>query len=323
MLEPLLKRFPALRTRDVEEMRAWLEPMLSLRGIDMPQAGQRFDCMLNHCQLRDISLVYAQYGSPFTMRLQQNDFFLHGFPLTGAGEATCNGQHVVVRPETGGIVAGPHSHASLRYDESFSHLVLKISPAALTRRLSLLLGKPVDPPLELTGRIRPTAAAAQLRLVKFLAEEVDRSEERLPDMMLCELEDAVVLNYLLNTEHNYSGLLAGAPPAAAPWQVRRAVDYMEQHWGEAITIEMLTQITETSARSLFQLFKKTHDVSPMVYLSQVRMRHAKAMLSSPAPETSVTKVGFLCGFSNMGNFAMKYFSAFGEKPSHTLRNSLR
>lgn len=58
----------------------------------------------------------------------------------------------------------------------------------------------------------------------------------------------------------------------------------------------------------------------MVFVRQVRLRHAKAMLSHPTPETSVTSVGFLCGFSNLGHFARNYFEAFGEHPSQTLRS---
>jgi transcriptional regulator GlxA family with amidase domain len=61
----------------------------------------------------------------------------------------------------------------------------------------------------------------------------------------------------------------------------------------------------------------------MVHLHRIRLRHAKAMLSQPDAGTSVTKVGFLCGFSNLEHFAMKYQSVFGEKPSETLRNSQR
>jgi transcriptional regulator GlxA family with amidase domain len=159
--------------------------------------------------------------------------------------------------------------------------------------------------------------------VTFLATELENHKGGLPDLVVAELEDAIIGNFLFANRHNYSDLLEGPPRAAAPWQVRRAVDYIEQHWDQPLTIEQLTHITETSARSLFLLFKKTYDVSPMVYLGQVRLRHARELLSQPAPGTSVTKIGFMCGFSNMGNFAMKYYGAFGEKPSDTLRSHRR
>lgn len=323
LAEPLLKSFPMVRTRDTDEVRAWLKPMFSVRDLDMPDRGRRFDCILNHCKLPGIALTYAQYGSRFNARLEQNDFFVQGFPISGSGEVRWNRSVKSVRLEAGGVAGGPGASATLAYDDEFSHLILKVSPTALTHRLSLLVDKPVEPPLQLTGWADPQVAAAQARLISFLAQELERTQGRLPGMVIAELEDAILVNFLLANQHNYSRLLTGVPRAAAPWQVRRAVDYMERHWDQAITIEKLTQITETSARSLFQLFKKTHDISPMVYLSKVRLRHARDMLSRPAPGISVTKVGFMCGFSNLGHFAMKYFAAFGEKPSDTLRNSLR
>ncbi|MGD0531698.1 MAG: helix-turn-helix domain-containing protein [Methyloceanibacter sp.] len=62
-----------------------------------------------------------------------------------------------------------------------------------------------------------------------------------------------------------------------------------------------------------------HGCSPMLFVKQVRMRHAKAMLTTPEAGTSVTSVAFACGFSNLGHFAKDYFQGFGELPSETLR----
>lgn len=320
---PLLDGFPLLRTRDVDELATWMGRNFAVRSINLPAKPDRFHCVLNHCGLSAISLTYASYGVPLQARLDHNDYFLQGFPLTGAGTAQWN-QHVVsVSPESGGIAGSPESEARFDYSGDFSNLILKISPAALVHRLSMLLDRPIDPPLRITGQPVPEKAAALGRLVRFLADELQEHRGRLPEPVIAELEEAVLVNFLFANEHNYSALLEGPPRAAAPWQVRRAVDYIEQHWDEPITIEQLTRITETSARSLFLLFKKTYDISPMVYLSQLRLRHARELLSEAAPGTSVTKVGFMCGFSNMGNFAMKYYGAFGEKPSDTLRNHRR
>jgi len=320
LCEPLLDSFPALRTQDAEELHDWLQSTLAVRRLDLPTRNDMFECAINHCQLSSISLSYARYGGAMRANLENNDFFVQGFPLTGDGEVEWNGEVVAVRPELGGIAGAPGSAGNISYNGDFSHLVLKIAPAALVHRLSILLDRPVDPPLQLIGPPRSTNAAAYGRLVRFFAQELEQRRGGLSALVLEELEDAVILNFLFANRHNYSEMLEGAPRAAAPWQVRRAVDYIEQHWAEPITIEQLTRITETSARSLFLLFRKTHGVSPMVYVGQVRMRHARELLSRPAPGTSVTKVGFMCGFSNMGTFAMKYYGAYGEKPSDTLRS---
>ena len=60
----------------------------------------------------------------------------------------------------------------------------------------------------------------------------------------------------------------------------------------------------------------------MVFARRIRLQRAKAILSDPTPETTVTSVGYSCGFSNLGNFARVYSDAFGELPSDTLKAHL-
>lgn len=317
----LLQKFPAIRTRSPEELQNWLKPVFAVRSIDMPDRGRAFDSVLNHCELPSIGLTYASYGSPLQVQISQNDYFVQGFPVSGSGEVRWNRHSTVVEQIGGGIVGGPGSEAMLTYGGTFAHIILKVSPAALTRKLSALIGRPVDPTLKLTGRpsSNPHYLAAQRRLLRFLIDELDRSEAILPPIVLAELEQAIIVTYLMANEHNYSHWLHGTPRAAAPWQIRRAVDYIEEHWDQPIAIEALVEVTQTTARSLFYLFQRTYGISPMTYVNRVRLRYARAMLSNPTPQTSVTTVGFSCGFSNMGHFARKYSEAFGEKPSDTLK----
>lgn len=317
----LLRRYPAIRTRVPEELRQWLTPLFAVRALDTPDRGRTFDSVVNHCELTAIGLTFARYGAPITARVSQNNFFVQGFPISGQGEVRWNGHTVLVDHAAGGIVGGPGSDAGLSYDASFAHLIVKFPPAVLTRKLSALIGRPIDPPLQLTGGSdsNPTHLAGQRRLIRFLAEEIDHAEGSLPPVALAEIEQSIIVAYLMATEHNYSHWLRGTPLAAAPWQIRRAADYIEQNWDRPITIEALTHVSGTSARSLFHLFKRTYGVSPMIFVRKIRLQRAQSMLSNPTPETSVTTVGVLCGFSNMGHFARSYYDAFGERPSETLK----
>lgn len=317
---PLLDTRPGLRTRDPDELLQWLSPVFSVRSLDIPAGGKMFDGIINHCELSSIGLTYASYGAPVQARISQLDCFVQGFPIRGTGEA-CWNRHRTAVETTGGVVGGPGSEGTLKYADDFAHVVLRVGSSALTRKLFALIGRPIDPPLQLTGRPvgNPRHHASQVRLLDYLIRELDRTEETLPAAVVEEIEQAVIVAYLNANEHNYSHLLQGTPRAAAPWQVRRAVDYIEANWDRAIAIEALVEETQTTARSLFYLFRRTYGISPMTYVNRVRLRHARAMLMHPTAETSVTSVGFICGFSNMGHFARKYQEAFGEKPSETLK----
>lgn len=319
----LLPSFSVLRSSDVDEAYSWLRTVHGIGEVRSLGPQVPVPTIFNYARLPSLSVTFAQYGFHLGAKLSHSNFFVHGIPLAGGGKVVWNGNEINVHPSSVGIVGEPDSDAEYDYPSGFSHVYVTFAPEAVTRRLAALTGVPVGHSLRLRGGVDPAIAARQRRLVLFLASELEHCRDQMPDLVIAEIEDAIILNFLLETNHGFSHLLTGKTKAAAPWQVRRAVDYMEQHWDQPITIEKLTEITETSARSLFLLFKKTHDVSPMVYLSKVRLRHAHEMLSRPEPGISVTKVGFMCGFSNLGNFALKYFAAFGEKPSQTLKNSLR
>jgi transcriptional regulator GlxA family with amidase domain len=111
----------------------------------------------------------------------------------------------------------------------------------------------------------------------------------------------------------------GQPPTS--WQVRRAQAYIETHWNEPITIAGLARATAVSARSIFYHFKHSRGQSPMSFVKQVRLKHAREMLESRDITRSVTEIAVDCGFGNLGHFAGDYFKRFGERPSDTLKRS--
>lgn len=103
------------------------------------------------------------------------------------------------------------------------------------------------------------------------------------------------------------------------WQVRRAESYIESHWNEPITIARLARATAASARSIFYHFKNSRGQSPMSFVKQVRLEHAREMLESSGTNRSVTEIAVDCGFGNLGHFAGDYLKRFGERPSDTLK----
>lgn len=115
-----------------------------------------------------------------------------------------------------------------------------------------------------------------------------------------------------------------AEPRVRPpitWQVRRAEEYIETHWNQPITIACLARATAASARSIFYHFKSSRGQSPMSFLKQIRLAHAREMLEKSGVGRSVTEIAIDCGFGNLGHFAGDYFKRFGERPSDTLKRS--
>jgi transcriptional regulator GlxA family with amidase domain len=109
------------------------------------------------------------------------------------------------------------------------------------------------------------------------------------------------------------------PPTT--WQVRRAEAYIELHWNEPITVASLARASAASARSIFYHFKNSRGQSPMSFVKQVRLEHAREMLEKSGIGRSVTETAIDCGFGNLGHFAGDYLKRFGERPSDTLKRS--
>ena len=69
-------------------------------------------------------------------------------------------------------------------------------------------------------------------------------------------------------------------------------------------------------------FEKRLGVSPVRYLLHWRLDRARGELLDAAPGTgTVTDIALRWGFGNLGDFAARYRSRFGELPRATLQRS--
>jgi transcriptional regulator GlxA family with amidase domain len=152
----------------------------------------------------------------------------------------------------------------------------------------------------------------------FLVRESDND---LPPLLLAELEQLVMVSMLHANRHNYSELLTREPIAVAPWQVRRAEEFIEANWNRPLDIEAIAAATGVSVRSLFRSFRQSRGQSPKEFVKQARLHHARRFLQRPDVATTVTDVAFACGFGDLGRFSKDYCKRFHERPSDTLRRA--
>jgi AraC-like DNA-binding protein len=138
------------------------------------------------------------------------------------------------------------------------------------------------------------------------------------------LERLLVDGLLLGHQHNYrEELVAGARPAAHA-AVARAVELVNERFGEAWSSTSLARAVHVSLRSLQEGFARDLGTSPMTYLRDVRLRAVRQrLLVAPPDSTTVARVATACGFVHLGRFAAAYRTAFGEAPSATLRRAPR
>jgi len=104
-----------------------------------------------------------------------------------------------------------------------------------------------------------------------------------------------------------------AGDAAPGTRIGRAVEFIENHFAEPITIDDIAACSHVSRRHFFRLFEQAVGVAPMEYLKKVRLQKAAAMLLTT--NANVTEVAFACGFSDSNYFSTLYHKEFGISPS--------
>lgn len=95
-------------------------------------------------------------------------------------------------------------------------------------------------------------------------------------------------------------------------------DYIKAHIDESISLTRLEQISGFSRRSLQYAFLRHFACTPMQWVREQRLELARALLTHPECNISITQVALTCGFPISGLFSQYYAARYGEKPSATL-----
>ena len=107
-----------------------------------------------------------------------------------------------------------------------------------------------------------------------------------------------------------------------PQSLRRALAFIDEHAGDAITLSEIAVAAHLSPRGLQATFRRHLDTTPFARLRSVRMERAHHDLQNAEPgNTSVAALAARWGFTHLGRFAVDYRRRYGSSPSQTLRGS--
>jgi len=101
--------------------------------------------------------------------------------------------------------------------------------------------------------------------------------------------------------------------------VQLAEDYALSRMSERIHVTDLCEAAGVSERTLEYSFKEVMGMTPMSYLTRLRLHRVRqALRASTHASTTVTKEALRWGFWHFGDFSRAYKACFGELPSDTL-----
>jgi AraC-like DNA-binding protein len=102
--------------------------------------------------------------------------------------------------------------------------------------------------------------------------------------------------------------------------VRIAEDYALAHATKRLGVTDLCTAARVSERTLQYAFKELMGITPMAYLTRLRLHRVRqALRAATHGTTTVTAEALRWGFWHPGDFSRAYKECFGELPSETLR----
>jgi AraC-like DNA-binding protein len=107
----------------------------------------------------------------------------------------------------------------------------------------------------------------------------------------------------------------------APWRLRRAIAYIEDHLAEPITLNEIAEHAGLSRMHFAAQFKRATGFSPHAFLLMRRLDTAKSLLIED--RLPIVQIAFKVGFNSQAHFTSVFRKATGITPGQWRRRSIR
>ncbi|NLS00559.1 helix-turn-helix transcriptional regulator [Rhizobium sp. P38BS-XIX] len=207
------------------------------------------------------------------------------------------------------IPAGMELWVDISGVEFVRHLDIHFDAEVISQRLM----ENIDP----TQLDRPQLHFTDQRMMA-LAEMIAAECEN-PEPLHDLYGDGLTLSLLINVLQ-----LRGTQPrrrsGLATWQLRRAVDYIQENCARTIRLEELAELTGLSQSHFSHAFKASTGLPPHQWQTQARLERAKQLLLNS--EMPLTSVAVETGFADQAHFTRVFRKNIGAAPASWKRSRL-
>lgn len=324
-IPPALAEHEIFYTEDVPEAadligRALSPGRLTLGEVD----SQRFAACLHGVRLRDVSLLHLDLGvaADFDVRSVGPYFAVH-MPTNGRVLCTHDGGTIECNPIRA-VVTSPGMAMTMQFAYDSPILVLRIEQEALTRHLTRLLGATPSHPIVFEPEMDVTTEAAMrwTGAIQMLHTEIFYEDSLVQrGHGIGSVEELLMSTLLLLQPSTHHAHLVAPVERVGKRVVRDALEYIEAHLADRVTMADIAKNVHMSIRAVQQGFREELGTTPMLYLRDRRLERARADLADglPCDGVTVTDVAERWGFHHLSTFAVSYRKRWGESPSETLR----
>jgi AraC-like DNA-binding protein len=191
---------------------------------------------------------------------------------------------------------------NVRFQIPFSHI----------RAFAEEAGRPEFTNLEPPGHVRDDVV---LGLAQALLPSLDnaRNASRL-------FLDQISLAMLTHLTQSYGGIHfpARRKGTLAPWQERRATEFLAAHLTAQFSIAELAENCDLSRSYFIKAFRETFGKTPYRWLLEYRVAKAKGLLISNMP---IAEIAAACGFADQSHMTRIFSEIVGEPPGNWRRQN--
>jgi AraC-like DNA-binding protein len=95
--------------------------------------------------------------------------------------------------------------------------------------------------------------------------------------------------------------------------IQRSVEYIQAHFGDDLSIDILARDAHCSVSHFSRLFKHELGYSPKDYLIKTRIDKSRKLLQDSAD--TITGIAYTCGFATSAHFSDSFKKITGVSPS--------
>jgi AraC family transcriptional regulator len=164
---------------------------------------------------------------------------------------------------------------------------------------------------------RPTLTAVLARLAD-LAHEEFTSDQPLADKFIARVTTFIRTEMEREEAEGHSLSSRGVQLRLAPWQARRALEYIEINLDRTIRVEELASVTQLSTRHFSRAFRGDFGLSPYAYFTRQRIKRAQELLLFA--DKPLASIAISCGFTDQSHLSRLFRQIVGMTPGRWRRS---
>lgn len=296
---------------------------LTLHVADEHLAG--FAAGMHGVRLRNVSMLYFDLHVPASIDIPHHGkYFAVHMPMNGSALASHRGTTFEANSICS-LVSSPGESLTMQLDTDSPQLVIRIEEPVMVAYLTRVMGRSLQHPLAFEPEFDLTSEAAMRwhAAVQLIHTEVFHAGSLVRrGQGIGAVEDLVMSSLLHLQPSNYVAEFTSPHRADKRGAVvQAAIDYLDDHLAEHITMSSVADAVHMSVRAVQQGFHEQLGMTPMTYLRERRLErvHEELMDAAPGDGVTVTAVAERWGFHHLGSFGAEYRRRWDESPSQTLR----